>query len=336
MTQAKKAVLLMNIGSPDSYKTKDVARYLRQFLYDGRVINIPAFFRFLLVYGIIVPFRASKSAKKYKEIWTEKGSPLIYHSVELQKKLQVLMKDEADIYIGMRYGNPNISDVLREMQTKYYSEIILLPMYPQNASSTTSSSIQLVFNKVKKWVNIPSFKIISEFWNHPLYIKALVQNMAKFNLNAFDHVVISFHGLPMSQVYQSHKCESCTVMNCAEELNNKNKFCYRTTCIQTALNLANELGLPNSSYSIGFQSRLSKNWLSPFTDAILIDLAQHDKKKVLVICLSFVADCLETLHEIEIEYAEMFKEKGGEELVLVPALNSEDFWVDAVRQMLQE
>lgn len=336
MAQAKKAVLLMNIGSPDSYKTKDVARYLRQFLNDGRVINIPAFFRFLLVYGIIVPFRASKSAKKYKEIWTEQGSPLIFHSVELQNKLQLLMNDDADVYVGMRYGNPDISDVLNEMQKKYYSEIVLLPMYPQNASSTTSSSVQRVFDVMKTWVNIPSLKIINEFWNHPLYAQALLHHVSTYNYNEYDHVIISFHGLPLSQVYQSHNCKTCTAQGCAYELNNNNKFCYRATCYQTALNLARDWELPKSNYTISFQSRLSKNWLSPFTDDILVDLAQQNKKKVLVVCLSFVADCLETLHEIEIEYAEMFKEKGGEELVLVPALNSNDFWVNAVRQMILE
>lgn len=330
-----KAVLLVNIGSPDSFKTKDVRRYLKQFLSDGRVISIPSFFRYLLVYGLIAPFRAPKSAKKYEEIWFEEGSPLIFHSSNLKNKLQAKYGENADVYFAMRYGNPSIKDVLKEIQRKNYSQITICPVYPHNASSTTSSSVEELMKHIRKWENIPLLKFINEFWDNSLYKESLTQKVKQYKPDEFDHVVISFHGLPLSQVYKAHNNETCEEINCVNEVIGKNKFCYQATCYQTAKNLANSLKLNASQYSIGFQSRLSKNWLSPFTDDILEELAKQGKKKVMVVCPSFISDCLETIHEISIEYEEDFIKIGGEKLFLVPALNADDEWVESLYQILE-
>ncbi|MCF6366352.1 MAG: ferrochelatase [Bacteroidales bacterium] len=329
-----RAVLLINIGSPNSYKTKDVRRYLREFLNDKRVINIHPLLRFILVNGIIVPFRAKKSAGKYKEIWSNNGSPLIFNSIELSVKLQAAFKDNADIYMAMRYGNPGIKKVLAEIKRKQYSELIVFPMYPQYASSTSGSSIEKVFDKVKFWENIPNIKIIHEFWRNPIYINTLADKIKNSDLDHFDHLIISFHGLPLSHVYKTHENKTCNDLNCLNEMNNNNKYCYQSACYRTAELLAKKINISKSDYSVGFQSRLSKNWLTPFTEELLIDLAKKNKKKILVVCPSFVADCLETLHEIQIEYSELFKASGGETLKLVSSLNSDDPWVENLRNII--
>ncbi|MBI9068089.1 MAG: ferrochelatase [Salinivirgaceae bacterium] len=333
---ASRAVLLINIGSPDSYKTKDVRKYLKQFLVDKRVINIPAFFRYLLVYGIIAPFRAPKSAAKYKEIWTKNGSPLIDYSNRLKEKLQKLYANEADVYFAMRYGNPSLASVLNEIKQKNYSEITVCPVYPQNASSTTSSSVEEVCRIMKKWENIPNIKFVNDFWHQPAYIEALHNKVASYNPNEYDHVLISFHGLPLSQVYAAYNCNSCSVEECTLKPITDNKFCYRAQCYALSKILADKLDLSIEKYSVGFQSRLSKNWLSPFSDEILENLVTQGKKKVMVICPSFISDCLETIHEVAIEYTQDFKKNGGEKLFLVPALNADDYWVESFKNILEQ
>ncbi|MDA3894392.1 MAG: ferrochelatase [Salinivirgaceae bacterium] len=329
----KKAFLLINIGSPESYKVGAVRKYLRQFLSDKRVINVPAFFRHLLVNGIIVPFRAPKSAKKYKEIWTDLGSPLITNSVELRQKLSKLTSH--DVYLAMRYGNPSLKNILKEIKEKKYSELVVCPLFPHNASSTTSSAIEEVFRLIKNWENYPSIKVISEFWNHPLYAESLARKVQENNPADFDHIVISFHGLPLSQVYKAHKGKTCAEMRCTESHNVENRYCYQAVCYETALQLAQNLNLLPNTYSISFQSRLSNNWLQPFTDKVLIDLVHKGKKKIMVICPSFISDCLETIHEIGIEYEEIFKKNGGEKIFLVPSLNSYDYWADSFLKILE-
>lgn len=336
MTKPSKAILLLNIGSPNSFKTSDVRSYLREFLMDKRVINIPWLIRFLLVNVIITTFRAPKSAKKYKEIWNVDGSPLMIHSYKLKEKLQNLYQDSADVYVAMRYGNPTIDKVLAEIKSRNYSQLIICPLFPQNASSTTSSAVEKCFSLINKWENIPQLKVISEFWNSEYYIQALIKQINEFKKDSIDHIIFSFHGLPLSQVHKAHKGKTCESLNCCIIHNHENKYCYQAVCYQSTKIVVSKLGLAESDYSIAFQSRMSKNWLSPFTDEVLENLAKQGKKNVLIVCPSFVADCLETIHEIEIEYAEQFKVAGGEKLTLVPALNSEDFWVKALMRILNE
>ncbi|MGD9994747.1 MAG: ferrochelatase [Salinivirgaceae bacterium] len=336
MRSKKTAVLLLNIGSPDSYKVSAVRRYLHQFLFDGRVIELPAFFRFLLVYGIIVPFRAFASAKKYKEIWTIEGSPLMVYSEQFKQKLAGVLEQKADVFLAMRYGNPSIPMVLEQMKKKHYTELIVCPMYPHNASSTTGSSVQKVFSILEHWVNIPAVKVVDTFWDHPMYLQSMIENARQYQPETYDHVIISFHGLPLKQVYRSHGGKTCADLNCVAEINDENYYCYQSSCYRTAEAIAKGLNLSGNDYTIAFQSRLSKNWLEPFTDDVLEDLVKQDKKKVMVICPSFVADCLETIHEIEIEYGEIFKKNGGEKLFLVPALNSNDAWVERFSNLIFE
>lgn len=334
MTSSEKAVLLINIGSPDSYKTKDVRKYLRQFLSDKRVINIPDIPRFLLVNSIIAPFRAPKSAKKYKDIWMDEGSPLMVYSKQLKEKLQGLYGDGADVYFAMRYGNPGLEQVLNEIKTKNYKGLIICPVYPQNASSTTSSSVEEAQRIMARWENFPNLKFVNDFWSHPLYIQALARIVSAKNPEQYDHVVISFHGLPLSQVYASYNCNACSLQDCLTKPISENMYCYQAQCYGTVKLLVEELKLQPENYSVAFQSRLTKKWLSPFTDEVLNNLIEAGKKKVMVICPSFVSDCLETIHEIEIEYAHEFKKNGGEELFLVPALNAHDYWVDSLKKIL--
>ncbi len=332
----KRAILLINIGSPNSYKTKDVKKYLRQFLFDGRVITMPAILRFILVNLIIVPFRAKKSAAKYKQIWTKQGSPLIDFSRKLTIKLQKKLNNNTEVFLAMRYGNPSLESVLTEIKKKQFSELIVLPMYPQYASSTTESSIQELLRIVSNWETKPQTKLITSFWDNTKYINALAKKLKAYNVNNYDHLVISYHGLPLKQVHAMHGNISCDEMNCINELNQKHGNCYQSVCYRQSELIANAIGINKENYSVSFQSRLTKNWLSPFTDKLLINLAQSGKKRVIIICPSFVADCLETLHEIEIEYNEVFKQAGGEQLTMVPALNDSDEWVVALEQLLCE
>lgn len=335
MDKAEKAILLINIGSPDNYSTGAVRRYLRQFLGDKRVIDIPYIPRKLLVNGIIAPFRAPRSAKKYKEIWTEKGSPLIIHSNNLKNKLQKLFASRAHVYFAMRYGNPGIEEILREIHSHNYSELIIVPMYPQNASSTTSSSLEEVHRVIGKWENYPRIRVIGEFWNHPQYISALAKKVKQNNPEEYDHIIVSFHGLPLSQVYASYKCSACALEKCLAKPASENRYCYQAQCYHTMDLLMKELQISKENYSIGFQSRLTKNWLSPFTDKVLEELAAEGKTKVMVICPSFVSDCLETIHEIEIELAHDFKTRCGKKLLLVPALNDDDEWVKGLKHIIE-
>lgn len=335
MNKVERAILLINIGSPNSYKVGDVRKYLRKFLIDERVIDIPGILRYPLVYGIIAPVRAPKSARKYKEIWTEGGSPLIVHSYNLKDKLQKLFGDSADVYIAMRYGNPGITKVMSEVHHNNYKELIICPVYPQNASSTTSSSIEELNRVMSKWINYPNLKIINDFWSHPKYISSLAKRVKENFPKTYDHILVSFHGIPLSQVFASYNCNTCSVHQCIDRPISENKYCYQAQCYGTMNLLMKELGLPKSNFSIGFQSRLTKDWLSPFTDQILEKLVKQGKKKVMVICPSFISDCLETIHEIQIEYAEYFKNIGGKELFLVPALNDEDYWAESLKDILE-
>lgn len=332
----KIGVLLVNLGTPDSPSVGDVRKYLFQFLNDPRVIDLPWLGRFLLVNFIIVPFRAFGSAKIYKELWTDKGSPLLFHGVELKAKLQAKLPKNFDVEFAMRYQNPSMESVLDKMRLKNYDQIIVLPLYPQNASSTTGSTIERAMKIIGKWWVVPELSFVSQYYDHKGYIKSIVKRAEAFDLNKYEHIMFSYHGLPdrhVDKVYLDGV--KCAEHHCEEEIDETNKFCYKATCYATTRLIAKELGLDESRYTVAFQSRLDKKWLSPFADKVVEEKAKEGVKKMLVFSPAFTADCLETTIEIGEEYQELFEEHGGEKIQLVPSLNTMPEWVDTLEDIVK-
>jgi ferrochelatase len=330
----KTAVLLLNLGTPDSPSVSDVRSYLSQFLNDPRVIDIPWVLRKILVNGIIVPFRAPKSAKVYKKLWTENGSPLLYHSNNVKTLLQQELTDTHDVYLAMRYKNPSIPSVLEEIRKKNYTKIVLLPMFPQYASASTGSALEEAMRVISSWWVIPEVRVISQYYDHPLYINAFVDRGNQFNIDEYDHVLFSYHGLPERQVDKVYDNDLCANHNCEHEVDDENKFCYKATCYATTRLLADQLNIPTEKYTVCFQSRLDKKWLEPFSDKVVEECAKKGMKKILVFSPAFTADCLETTIEIGEEYQEIFEEHGGEKVQLVESLNSHPIWVQCLKDLV--
>ncbi len=333
----KTGVLLIQLGTPKSPSVKDVRKYLSEFLNDPRVIDIPAVARFFLVNGIIVPFRAPKSAKIYQQLWTKEGSPLLLYSQSLRKKLQNSFGNEVDVCLAMRYGNPSMEDVLEDMRKRNYSRIVLLPLFPQYASATTGSAIEKAMKIIRKWWVIPEIKTISQFYDDEDFVNCFVERGKKNNLNEYDHVLFSYHGLPLRQVDKVHlDSQPCANHHCENEITEENKFCYKAACYATTRLLAEKLNIPKEKYTVCFQSRLDKEWLEPFADKTVIEQAKKGAKKLLVFSPAFVADCLETTIEIGHEYQQLFIEHGGEKLQLVESLNDSDSWVETLKKIIQK
>lgn len=331
----KKAVVLVNIGSPDKPAVKPVRKYLFSFLNDKRVIDLPWLLRKVLVNLIIVPFRAPKSTKMYSRIWTKKGFPLIYYTNSLVKKLQKTLPGEYMVYGAMRYGNPSLKGTLHKIRDVNPNEITVFPLFPQYASSTTGSTIDFVMEEIRRWNIIPGLRFIKQFYDHPAFLRSFSKRIQSYEPHRFDHVVFSYHGLPLSQINKTHpgtKEDQCT---CDKEMPMHGKHCYKATCYETSRLLAKELNLAITDYSVSFQSRLTKKWLAPFTDQTIIKLAEERKKRILIAAPSFVTDCLETLYELGEEYQRLFGKHGGQEVVLVESLNDWDVWVEAIGDIIR-
>lgn len=332
-------VLLIQLGTPDSPKVGDVRRYLTEFLNDPRVIDLPWLGRKLLVNGIIVPFRAPKSAKVYKELWEMSGneSPLLTYTESKRKLLQERLKDEnVTVHMAMRYQNPSMEKVLDEMRRANYEKIIILPLFPQYASASGGSAIDKAMRIIRKWWVIPELSIISEFYDHEAYIDAVVERAKEFNIDDYDRIMFSYHGLPdrhVDKVYDDGLCED---QPCETEINDKNKFCYKAECYATTRLIAEKIGLKESDYTVAFQSRLDKKWLTPFSDKVIEEWGKEGAKKVLVFSPAFVADCLETLVEIGVEYQEDFEKLGGEKVQLVPSTNDHPRFIDCLEDLVRE
>jgi len=328
-------VLLIQLGTPDSPSVSDVRKYLSEFLNDPRVIDIPYLLRKFLVNVIIVPFRAPKSAKLYKQLWTDKGSPLLFYSVSLKEKLQSALGSNFEVELAMRYQNPPMESVLERMKEKGYEKIIILPLFPQYASASSGSAIEKVLEIIKQWWVIPELKIISQFYNNEDYINSVVEQGQKYNLADYDHILFSYHGLPVRQVDKVYNDgKPCSDHNCEIEINPSNQYCYKAACFATTRLLAEKLNIPKEKYTVCFQSRLDKKWLEPFSDKVIIEHAKKGTKKLLVFSPAFVADCLETIVEIGHDYSILFKENGGIQLQLVESLNDNPHWVNALRNMI--
>jgi len=332
----KKGVLLVNLGTPDSPEVGDVRKYLDQFLMDERVIDINAFKRTLLVKGIIVPFRSPKTSKLYKEIWDENGSPLLYFSKIQAAMLQDKLGEEYHVELAMRYQNPSILSALEKMKAGLVESIKVIPMFPQYASASTGSVIQNVMELVSKWATVPPVSFVNSFHDNDLMIETFAGNARKYNPETYDHVLFSFHGLPERQLLKcDHTGHYCLKQeNCCDSLNDINKFCYSAQGHDTARLIARKLNISRENYTVCFQSRLGKEpWVQPYTTDVLKKLAAEGKKRLLVFSPAFVADCLETLYEITVEYHEEFKKLGGEHVQLVESLNDDPRFIDALAEM---
>jgi ferrochelatase len=330
----KTGVLLINLGTPDSPSVKDVRSYLSQFLNDPRVIDIPWLWRKILVNLIIVPFRAPKSAKIYKKLWTANGSPLLFYSTEAQRLLQEALGTEYAVHLAMRYKNPSIPSVLEEMRRQNYEKIIVLPLFPQYASASTGSALDEVMRVVRQWWVIPEIKLISQYYDQPTFIDAIVAQSRGFNLKEYDHILFSYHGLPERQVDKVYDNGVCAEHNCENEITAENKYCYKATCYATTRLLASKLGISANDYTVCFQSRLDKKWLKPFSDEVVEECARKGMKKLLVFSPAFTADCLETIIEIGEEYQEIFREHGGQKVQLVSSLNDHPLWIQCLKELV--
>lgn len=333
-------VLLINVGTPDAPTPKFVRKYLAEFLTDPRVVSLPGLLRYLLVYGLIVPFRTKKSAHAYQSIWDrEKGSPLLSNSLAFANALQAQLGEGYSIAVGMRYGNPSIQAALTSLLAQKLERLIVAPLYPQFAGATTTSALESVFGALKQSTHIPAIQTIDAFYREPTYLASMTQRIRPYVEHEWDHILFSYHGLPFNQIRQS---EADTPHQCINDLpcpaiceNNKN--CYRAQCYHTTSLLADRLGLRSDQYTVSFQSRVGFNrWIGPDTNAVLKMLCGKGKKKLLVVCPSFVADCLETLEEIQMQAGEIWLSLGGESFTFIPCLNDSPFWVENFAELIRK
>ena len=337
MATTKTGVLLVNLGTPDSPSVPHVRKYLREFLMDKRVIDIPFLGRWMLVNLIIAPFRAPKSAKTYRELWEDRGSPLMFHGEDLKEKLQKMLGDQFIVSLGMRYQTPSIQFALEQLLLQNVKKIIVLPLFPQYASATTGSVHEQVMDDIKGKLVLPEIDFISQYPDDELMIKTFAELGRKYMARTdYDHIVFSYHGLPERQIRKSAVDGYCQLNSkCCSTYHSRNQFCYRAQCFLTSRKLAEELKLSDDKYSVFFQSRLGKDpWIQPYAEDEIKRLAAEGKKKILIFCPSFTADCLETTLEVGDEFKELFIEEGGEEWQLVESLNSQDMWVESLKNMV--
>jgi len=334
---AKKGILLVNLGTPDSPQTADVRKYLNEFLMDARVIDVNPVLRTFLVKGVIVPFRAPKSAKLYRQIWSaETGSPLLHYSKLQHKALQQRLGDEYQVELAMRYQSPSIESALQRLKDALVSEIKVIALFPQYASASTGSVHDKVMELVKDWQTIPNISFINSFHDNEGMIATFADNALKYQPETYDHILFSFHGLPQRQIMKcDHTHNYCLKRDgCCDTLNDTNKFCYSAQSHDTARLIAEKLNIPKEKYTICFQSRLGSDpWVQPYTSEVVAKLAREGKKRLLVFCPAFVADCLETVYEVTEEYGGEFKALGGEHVQLVESLNDSPIWIDALEGM---
>lgn len=310
-------VLLINLGTPQAPTKRAVSQYLREFLTDPRVIELPYILRKLLVDGIIIPTRAKKSAHAYCAIWQDAGSPLLVHSKHLQSSLQQSLGAQYTVVLGMRYGSPSITTALQELYAQKVRKIIVIPLFPQYASATNGSAIAAVMQYIAKQKEIIPFTVLTDFHDVKAYVAAQAEIIRPF-INESNFLLMSYHGLPRRQLI------------------NEGLTCYKTKCIASSRLIANQLQLQEQQWCWSFQSRLGKlEWIKPYTEEVLYELRAKGIKRLVVACPSFVADCLETLEEIGIRARAQWLSLGGTHLDLVPCLNADPNWVLALGDMVR-
>lgn len=323
----KNGILLINLGTPERSTFSCVRRYLSQFLSDRRVVNLPLLIRYMLLYGIILPFRLKRTVGAYRSIWTASGSPLLIHSRCLQIKLQKKLGENFIVALGMRYGMPSIAKAIADL--KGCEHITVFPLFPQYSSAATGSALETVLKALAHQTIVPSLRLIRDFYQDPRFIEAQA-NLIKPFLIEHDYLLLSYHSIPRSHLTKIclHSCqEAC--------LSSNNSACYRAQCYLTSSLLAKQLNLTENDYGVAFQSRLGKaSWVEPYTETLLLELAKKGVKKLAISCPSFVIDCLETLEEIGIQAKKRWKQLGGEQLTLIPCLNANERWVDSLCSLL--
>ena len=338
---ATKGILLLNLGTPEEPTAKGLRKFYKYFFSDPYVFDFNAVGRWLLRNLIIIPFRAPKTAKDYATIWMDEGSPLKVYADRLLHSVQQAY-DEAgeDVLVlnGMGYSEPFIWDTMAEFERRGVRDILVMPLFPQYSTATTESVFHGVRESAKKWKEAPNLKFVDDLYAEPAFISAWAALIGKHVNDAqAEHIIFSYHGLPESNIKRADKNGVCEMGACCETITDKNKLCYRAHCVATTRSIATAMGWGEDRYSIAFQSRFGNQaWIQPYLDEHLEILIEKGVKKVAVVTPSFVSDCLETIHEIGIEYKEEFMEGGGEAFQLVPNLNDEKTWFDSVFQISKQ
>lgn len=336
----KQGLLLVNLGTPDAAEPAAVGRYLREFLMDPYVIDIPLPLRWFLVNVLIVPRRKHASAHAYQSVWTERGSPLLTHLLDLKEAVQAKNQTFRAVSAGMRYGRPSLATAFDELLKAGCDQIIVFPLYPQYAESTTRSSRQAIESVARlRGFSLENLKFIDDYHSHPAFVDSFAQRFretfaAESSARKVDHVLFSYHGLPKRQILRIKSTEGYCFensMHCCDEIRAENRQCYRAHCFASSRSIASRLGLDANDWSVSFQSRLGRTeWIRPYTDEVIPDLARRGVRHLAVLCPSFTADCLETIEEMGMRGRELFLQAGGEKFTLVPCLNSHSMWVDGV------
>ncbi|GAB4497135.1 MAG: ferrochelatase [Anaerolineales bacterium] len=333
---ANAAVLLVNLGSPVSPAIADVRAYLREFLMDERVLDAPYPLRWLIVHGLILPFRPKKSARAYGSIWGAEGSPLVVISQRVQAALTGRV--DMPVELAMRYGQPSISGAVQSLAGRGIQKIILLPMYPHYAMSTYETVQVAVADALKGLAKPPKLVTLPPFYNHRQYLAALAASVQPYR-NQFEHLLMSYHGIPERHLRKTDPTGAHCLRSagCCSSASAAHARCYRHQVLATSQGLAQGLGLPPESWTVAFQSRLGRDaWLQPYTEATLMALAQRGVKRLGVVCPAFTADCLETLEEIGERGREVFLHAGGEQFTLIPCLNDQPHWVAVLAKWMEE
>ena len=336
MSSLKTGVLLINLGTPDSCHPKSVYAYLKEFLNDPRVIDLSRVIRYVLVNWLIIPFRYKKSAHAYQQIWTNQGSPLLMHSQDLVHALREASDTTIQIELGMRYGNPSIASAVDKL--KDCQQIIAIPLFPQYSSAATGSAIESLLREVGARWNIPAISVKKDFFNHSNFIQAYA-GLIKEHLKdkKIDKLLFSYHGLPERHIEKSACRSPCAPPAPCPKLDNMNTYCYRAQCYETSRLIAHELNLNQTDYLVSFQSRLGKTpWIKPYTDTMLTELRLQKVDTIAIVCPSFVADCLETLEEINMQARAQWMALGGHDFVFIPCLNTHPTWVEGLLNMIKD
>ena len=330
-------VLLINLGTPDAPTPEAVGPYLREFLMDGFVIDVPKPLRWFLVNVVIVPRRKVQSAKAYQKVQLPEGSPLLVYTRALAENVAVRLAAEDDRYAveyAMRYGNPSIAEGLKKLRAREVSRIIVVPLYPQYAESSFETAVVETKRRAQELGYGGRLSFFPPFYDRPEFISACVNRVAEScEESTPEHIIFSFHSLPERHLKRLDTTKQhCLVDSaCCDRINAVNENCYRAQCMSTARTIATQLGLKESDYTVSFQSRLGRaKWIGPTTEDVLRELPRRGVKRIAVFCPSFVADCLETVEEMGIRGRETFNNAGGEEFRLIPSLNADPAWVDAV------
>jgi protoporphyrin/coproporphyrin ferrochelatase len=339
MTEGRTGVLLLQLGTPDSPSTRDVRRYLREFLSDPRVLDMPAPARRLLLELVILPFRPRRSAHAYRKIWTDEGSPLLTLSNALVEAVAERLGDGHRVVLGMRYREPSIARAVQTLADDRCDRIVVFPLFPQYSSAATGSAVQAALDEIGGLTNVPEVTVVGAFHDHPGFVGAVTE-VARPLLESFapDHVLFSYHGLPEKQIRSSDPTGAWCLADteCCAGITAANRFCYRAQCHATTRAVVAGLGLAGDRFSTTFQSRLKgQKWIEPYTDHVVVDLRDRGVSRLAVLTPSFTTDCLETLEEIGIRLRLQWAGLGGEELLLVPCVNVEPSWVGAVADMVR-